>query len=87
MNFFFVVWEVAYIEIDLYFASYSILEEVFLSKKFKNSFKIISEFCYMRGLGGFSPYEQFLQISFHGNSVKKLSVDVHRQCLLFQNEQ
>lgn len=44
MNFFFVVWEAAYIEIDLYFVSYFILEKVFLSKKFKNSFKIICEF-------------------------------------------
>ena len=33
---------------------------------------------------GFSPYaSQFLQISILGNSVKKLPVDVHRQCLLF----
>lgn len=37
----------------------------------------------LRGLGGFSPYEQFLQISTRGKSVKKLSMDVHRQCLLF----
>ncbi len=37
----------------------------------------------LRGLGGFSPYEQFLQISIRGKFVKKLSVDVHRQCLLF----
>ena len=36
-----------------------------------------------RGLGGFSPYEQFLQISIYGKSLKKLSMDVHRQCLLF----
>ena len=36
------------------------------------------------GLGGVSPYEQFLQISTLGKSVKKLSVDIHRQCLLFQ---
>ena len=33
--------------------------------------------------GGFSPYEQFLQISIYGKSLKKLSMDVHRQCLLF----
>ena len=37
-----------------------------------------------RGLGGYSTYEQFLQISIHGKSVKKLSIDVHRQCLLFR---
>ena len=28
-----------------------------------------------RGLGGFSPYEQFLQIFLRGKSVKKLSMD------------
>jgi len=37
-----------------------------------------------RGLGGFSPYEQFLQIFLRGKSVKKLSMDVHRQCLLLR---
>lgn len=38
----------------------------------------------LRGLGGFSLYEQFLQIFPRGKSVKKLSMDVHRQCLLLQ---
>ncbi len=41
----------------------------------------------LRWLGGFSLYEQFLQIFPCGKSVKKLSMDVHRQCLLFQNGQ
>ena len=36
-----------------------------------------------RGLGGFSTYEQFLQISIHGKFVKKVPMDVHRQCLLY----
>ena len=40
-------------------------------------------FLTVRGLGGFAPYEQFLQIFLRGKSVKKVPVDVHRQCLLF----
>lgn len=31
-----------------------------------------------RGLVGFSPYEQFLQIFLRGKSVKKLSMDSER---------
>ena len=61
-------------------------------KKFRNAacaaghlFSQNDKFFYARGLGGLSPYEQFLQISTLGKSVKKLSVDVHRQCLLFRH--
>ena len=43
------------------------------------------DFWVERGLGGLSPYEQFLQVSTCGKSVKKLSMDVHRQCLLFRH--
>ncbi len=52
-------------------------------------FSNIKFVCFLmwRGLGGFFSYKQFLQNFHDGKSVKKLPVDVHRQCLLFQNEQ
>ena len=68
----------------IFFVKYRIGRGVFQAKNTEIPLRQFVNFEPQRGLGGLSPYEQFLQISTCGNSVKKVPVDVHRQCLLFR---